>query len=277
MRTKFTAILLATTAAAGLAGGVLAQTTLAQTTLAQTTLAQTTLAQTAAPAAPAAAQAQPAFDLSQLPATHGTVRFFTLTPRGDVDGFVLADGTEVHLPPHLSAQLEAAVKVGDAVTVRGLRAAAVPMVAAMSVTGDANGQTVVDNGPDGRRPGPGPGRGPGAPPARAAVGDPASLGEVSGKVLIALHGPRGELNGAMLEDGTALRLPPPEAARLSAMLQPGGMVVAQGRAVTNAFGRVVEVRGIGATRDTLQQVQAPPPHGPRADRRGPDAAPGPSL
>jgi len=163
--------------------------------------------------------------------------------------------------------------------VRGLRAAAAPMVAAMSVTGDANGQTVVDNGPDGRRPGPGrgPDRGPGAPPARAAAGDPAAVGEVSGKVLVALHGPRGELNGAMLEDGTALRLPPPEAARLSAMLQPGGMVVAQGRAVTNAFGRVVEVRGIGATRDTLQQVQAPPPHGPRADRRGPDAAPGPSL
>ena len=253
MRTKLAAILLATTAAAGLAGGVLAQTP--------------------APAAPApaATSAQPAFDLSQLPATHGTVRFFTLTPRGDVDGFVLADGTEVHLPPHLSAQLAAAVKVGDAVTVRGLRAAAVPMVAAMSVTGDANGQSVVDAGPEGHR---GPDHGPGAPPA--AVG-PAVVGEVSGKVLIALHGPRGELNGAMLEDGTALRLPPPEAARLTAMLHPGQTVVAQGPAVTSALGRVVMVRGIGATRDALQQVQAPPPHGPRPDRRGSDAAPAPSL
>ena len=258
MRTTLAAILLATTAAAGLAGGVLAQTP--------------------APAAPApaAASVQPAFDLSQLPATHGTVRFFTLTPRGDVDGFVLADGTEVHLPPHLSTQLAAAVRVGDAVTVRGLRAAAAPMVAAMSVTGDANGQTVVDNGPEGRPapgrgPDRGPDRGPGAPPF------PATVGEVSGKVLIALHGPRGELNGAMLEDGTALRLPPPEATRLSAMLQPGQAVVAQGPAVTNNLGRVVMVRGIGATRDALQQVQLPPPRGPRADRRGPDAAPAPGL
>ena len=259
MRTKLAAILLATTAAAGLAGGVLAQTPAPVTT-----------------PAPAAVSAQPAFDLSQLPATHGTVRFFTLTPRGDVDGFVLADGTEVHLPPHLSTQLAAAVRVGDAVTVRGLRAAAAPMVAAMSVTGDASGQTVVDNGPEGRPgPGPGPGRGPdrgpGAPPS------PAAVGEVSGKVLIALHGPRGELNGAMLEDGTALRLPPPEAARLSAMLQPGQAVVAQGPAVTNNLGRVVMVRGIGATRDVLQQVQSPPPHGPRGDRRGPDAPPAPGL
>ena len=261
MRTKLMTTLLATAAAVGLAGGVLAQT-----------------AAPAAPApptaqVPAAAQAQPVFDLSQLPATHGTVRFFTLTPRGDVDGFVLADGTEVHLPPHLSAQLAAAVKVGDAVTVRGLRAAAVPMVAAMAVTDDASGQTVIDNGPGGRRPGPGggPDRGPGAPPA------PAAVGEVSGKVLIALHGPRGELNGAMLEDGTALRLPPPEAARLSAMLQPGQTVVAQGPAVTSTLGRVVMVRGIGAPRGALQQVQAPPPRGPRPDRRGPDAAPAPSL
>lgn len=254
MKTKLAAILLAATAAAGLAGGVLAQTP--------------------APAAPApaATSAQPAFDLSQLPATHGTVRFFTLTPRGDVDGFVLADGTEVHLPPHLSTQLAAAVRLGDAVTVRGLRAAAAPMVAAMSVTGDASGQTVVDNGPESRPgPGRGPDRGPGAPPS------PATVGEVSGKVLIALHGPRGELNGAMLEDGTALRLPPPEATRLSAMLQPGQAVVAQGPAVTNNLGRVVMVRGIGSTRDALQQVQSPPPHGPRADRHGPGAPPAPGL
>ena len=268
MSNKFALILLAAAAASGLAGEVVAQP--------------------ASPAGPAAAPSiapapvpaqPPAFDLSQLPATHGTVRFFTLTPRGDVDGFVLADGTEVHLPPHLSAQLAAAVKVGDAVTVRGLRAAAVPMVAAMSVTGDANGQSVVDTGPEGRG-GPGPDRGPGAPPALVgpavigpAVVGPAVIGEVSGKVLIALHGPRGELNGAMLEDGTALRLPPPEATRLAAMLQPGQAVVAQGPAVTTALGRVVMVRGIGATREALQPVQAPPPRGPRPDHRGPDAAP----
>ncbi len=261
MSKKFALILLAAAAASGLAGEVVAQS------------ASPAGPASAAPA-PVPAQPQPAFDLSQLPATHGTVRFFTLTPRGEVDGFVLADGTEVHLPPHLSAQLAAAVKVGDAVTVRGLRAAAVPMVAAMSVTGDANGQSVVDTGPEGRG-GPGPDRGPGAPPALVgpAVVGPAVIGEVSGKVLIALHGPRGELNGAMLEDGTALRLPPPEATRLAAMLQPGQAVVAQGPAVTSALGRVVMVRGIGATREALQPVQAPPPRGPHPGQRGPDAAP----
>jgi len=139
MKTKLKAFLIATTTLGVLAGGVLAQTP--------------PPAGAAPPPAPLT-QAQPAFDLSQLPATRGTVKFFTMTPRGDVDGFVLADGTQVHVPPHLSTQLVAAVRLGDTVTVRGLRAAAVPMVDAMSVTGDASGQTVVDTGPPG-----GPGRG----------------------------------------------------------------------------------------------------------------------
>ena len=252
--------LLATVAASALAGGVLAQTLPPP-------------ASNTPPAAPLAPP-QPVFDPAQLPATHGTLRFFTLTPRGDLDGFVLADGTQVHMPPHLSAQLAAAVKPGDAVTVRGLRAMAVPMVAAMSVTNDASGQTVVDAGPGGPRPPRGPGehgpgeRGPGRGPREA--GTPA---DVSGKVLTVLHGPRGEANGAMLEDGTVLRLPPPEAARLLASLQPGAVVFAQGPGLANTLGRVVEVRQFGTSRDAMTPVRAPrPPRdhgGPEGDRRGP--------
>ena len=55
----------------------------------------------------------------QLPETRGTVERFTLTPIGELDGVILADGTEVHLPPHLTAQLASAVRVGDTVTVQG--------------------------------------------------------------------------------------------------------------------------------------------------------------
>ena len=256
MKSKLTALLLATTAAGALAVGALAQT--------PPVPAAPPTPPVAAPLAPA----QPTFDVNQLPATRGTVRYFTLTPRGDVDGFLLADGTQVHVPPYLSAQLVAAVRIGDAVTVRGLRAAAAPMVAAMAVTGDANGQTVVDLGPAGG-PGTRPDRGPGAPPPR---GGPVS--EVSGKVMAVLHGPRGEVNGAMLEDGTALRMPPPEADRLATMLTPGQTVVAQGPGIANNLGRMVDVRAIGASRDQMAQVQPPRgPGGPDGNRRGPPPPP----
>jgi len=260
MRPKLTALLLAATAAGALAVGALAQTPSAPPPGAPLP------PPVAAPLAPA----QPTFDVSQLPATHGTVKYFTLTPRGDVDGFLLADGTQVHVPPHLSTQLVAAVRIGDAVTVRGLRAAAVPMVAAMAVTDDANGQTVVDMGPAGG-PGARPDRGPG--PGRGPVAGPIS--EVSGKVLTILHGPRGEANGAILEDGTVLRMPPPEAARLATMLAPGQMVVAQGPGIANNLGRMVDVRAISASKDQMAQVQPPPrgPGGPDGDRRGPPPTP----
>ena len=100
------------------------------------------------PPGPAATIAPaPVYDPQQLPAINGTVNRYTLTPRGDVDGLILADGTEVHFPPHLSTQLVYAVKPGDAVTVRGLKALNIPLVAAVSITNGRSGQTVTDNGP----------------------------------------------------------------------------------------------------------------------------------
>lgn len=86
-------------------------------------------------------------DPAQLPETRGTGRRFTLTPTGELDGVILTDGTQVHLPPHLTDQVASAVRPGDAVSVRGYRAAAVPLVAAVSITDARSGQTVVDTGP----------------------------------------------------------------------------------------------------------------------------------
>src|SRR5438128_2566594 len=92
-------------------------------------------------------QAGPAYDPQQLPALQGKVAQYSLTPRGDVDGLILDDGTEIRLPPHLGAQLVYAIKPGDRVTVHGLKARAIPMVQAISVTNDATGAAVTDNGP----------------------------------------------------------------------------------------------------------------------------------
>ena len=95
----------------------------------------------------ALAQGFGGFDPSQFPATQGKVAQYSLTPRGDVDGLILDDGTEVHLPPHLGAQLVFTVKPGDQVTVRGLKARDIPTIDAASVTNDATHQTVTDSGP----------------------------------------------------------------------------------------------------------------------------------
>jgi hypothetical protein len=195
----------------------------------------------------------PIYDLQQLPATKGTVSRYTLTPRGDVDGLILVDGTEIHFPPHLSTQLVYAIKPGDTVTVRGLKALSAPLIAAISIANDASGQTVIDNGQGG-----GPGPGPRA--VRQEM-------RVQGRVQLSLHGARGEINGAMLDDGTILRLPPPEAARLAALLMPGQTIVAQGDGLTTAMGRVVDVQTIGLSQAQLNVVERPePPSGKRGPR-----------
>src|SRR5882724_12189099 len=92
----------------------------------------------------------PVWDSSQLPESRGTVRQYTLTPRGDVDGLILSDGTEVKLPPHLTGQVVYAIRPGDQISIRGLRARAIPLIDAASITNVSTGKTVVDNGKDRR-------------------------------------------------------------------------------------------------------------------------------
>jgi hypothetical protein len=82
---------------------------------------------------------------------------------------------------------------------------------------------------------------------------------LQGRVQMSLHGPRGELNGAMLEDGTIVRLPPPEAERLAALLMPGQAIVVEGDGLTTAMGRVVEAQAIGSSGAQLNVVQRPSP------------------
>jgi hypothetical protein len=161
------------------------------------------------------------------------------------------------LPPHLTAQIVFAVKPGDAVSVRGLKARALPLVDAASVTNFVTGATVTDNGPP---------SGPGRPVIETTL---------SGKIASVLHGKRGEAKGALLENGTVLRLPPPDAERMQSLLQPGQIVAVRGVSLVTPLGTVVDVRAIGSSPEQLTELTVPPPRGsdpkdgPKAKGRGP--------
>jgi hypothetical protein len=201
--------------------------------------------------------AQPVYDPAQLPSYSGRVQLFTLTPRGDIDGLILTDGTEVKTPPHLSTSIAYSVRLGDTVNVHGLRAAALPLIQAVSITDQSTGRTVVDTGPLGP-PGPPPPPGPAAPLAVPAggAGPLPGLVEAQGRIRMPLHGPQGEVNGALLEDGTVLRLPPPAAMTFAALLQAGQTIVAEGLEWASPLGKVMEVRQIGPSRAQLNWVAA---------------------
>jgi hypothetical protein len=104
---------------------------------------------------------------------------------------------------------------------------------------------VVDNGPPDR-------------PGRRATEQ-----TISGRIGSLLHGKRGEVNGAILDDGTELRLPPPEADRLADWLRPGQTVSVRGDLLDTALGKIVDVRAMGTSPDRLSEVAGPrPPRGP---------------
>ncbi len=185
------------------------------------------------------AQRPTVYDPAQLPEIKGKVAQYILTPRGDVDGLILADGTEVHVPPFLSTQVVATVKPGDAVTIHGLKARAIAMVAAASVANDATGVTLTVHRPMEHH-------GAGAPQ------------EASGKIKALLHEPRGEVAGAVLEDGTQVRLPPSEARRLTAQLAIGAPLTVRGEGYTGPLGHVVAARELGPDAQHLSRVAASP-------------------
>jgi hypothetical protein len=189
-------------------------------------------------AAVALAQPAPTYDPAQLPAMKGKVAQYTLTPRGDVDGLILDDGTEVHVPPSVSTELVFAVHPGDAVTIHGLKARAEPMIAAASITNDASGITVMAN--VGRR------MGWRAPPI-----------DDTSKVKEALHSPGGDMNGVLLDDGTVVRLPPREAEKLGATLGVGQPLFVRGSGIVSPLGKVIMARQVGPDQDHLTEIAAP--------------------
>jgi hypothetical protein len=162
-----------------------------------------------------------------LPETRGTVTHFLLNPHGELDGFVLGQSRQVHFPPHLSKQIARRIAIGDAVTVRGIKPRGVDMIAAVAVT-TKDGRAIIDEGPDHD-----------AKHRHAEVVQRAM--EASGAVRLSLFGPKGELRGALLDDGTSLRMPPHAAQALSDYLAPGAHVHAWGYGVKNRNGRCIEV------------------------------------
>ncbi|MCK1641655.1 hypothetical protein IVA95_29960 [Bradyrhizobium sp. 157] len=189
-------------------------------------------------------------DPDHLPEITGTVDQFLVNKHGRADGFLLTDGEEVHVPPHLSARLLRDVRPGSQVKVRGVRPRGVQMVAAVAI--DTPKGRILDDGPDARE--------------DDDAFEKAKHGPLTAQGIVkrSIHGPKGETRGAVLEDGRIIRLPPHEAERFSELLVKGAKIAAAGEGATTSFGTVVEAREIGASAETMKAV------GPKKPEQGPD-------
>ena len=186
-------------------------------------------------------------DPQSLPAIHGAVKQFVMNRHGELDGLLLAtaDGRTrlVHFPPHLGGDVENAINVGDAIAVHGVKPRGAEVVAAVSLIA-ASGRAIVDAGPD-------------APHADVVPsGDEVRCDvEAAGTVRLSIYGPKGELRGAVLEDGTAIRIGKKEAAAFADLLKPGAELAVRGAAIVGRHGTVVDAEAVGPDPGHLRPVK----------------------
>jgi hypothetical protein len=187
-------------------------------------------------------------DPKSLPSTRGAVAQFVMNRDGELDGLVLATESGapqlVHFPPHLGADVEAPIKVGDQVTVHGVRPRGAEVIAAVSLI-TADHHQIIDEGPDAPYP-------KSEPSPEGAVSHDM---KVNGTVRLSLFGPKGELRGAILEDGIVIRIGKKEAEAFAHLLKPGATIAARGTAIICPLCAMLDAQDLGADDLSLQPVK----------------------
>ena len=171
---------------------------------------------------------------SQLPLINGTIERFTVNAQGEVDGLILqkAGGSHqlIHFPSHMADEVAAALKSGDAVGVRGLKPRNADVIAAVALE-CADGTEIVDRGP-----------------AKHIETKSGSLKQspmsASGRIRLTLFTGKGKARGALLEDGTILRMPLKQAEQIRERLRPGETIEIRGSGCDTPHGPVIEVHHI---------------------------------
>jgi hypothetical protein len=191
----------------------------------------------------------------QIETVQGTVSQYLMNPNGEVDGLLPSDGTQVHFPPHMSADLTQTVGPTNNISAQGVHENGVHF-RAFTISNLASGQSVVESRPSQfNRP---------LPPELRGV----ELKPLQVEVKVVLFAPRGETDGAVLDNGTIIRMPPDVGMQFSALLQAGQSISATGYGTENQFGRCLQATAIGAGGQPLTQIYgatlAAPPPGPVA-------------
>jgi hypothetical protein len=197
-------------------------------------------------------------DPDYLPETIGAVAQFLINPHGEIDGLILEDGTEIHTPPHLSGKIGKTVRKGDRIKVRGVRPRGADVIACVAID-TAKGGRILDEGPPDTHK-------PEKHDARKHAEASAKPGRAEGIVARALHGPKGEIRGVLLKDGTIIRFPKHESERLKSVTKAGAKFAARGKIIANNFGRVLKAHEAGSSEKSLKAFA---PKAPKHDKPHP--------
>ncbi len=235
----------------------------------------------ALPFALSEAKAQ-ALGFGETRTAQGTVQRLTAAPMGEIDGAVLDDGTVIHWPPHLADRFSAIVARGDRIRAIGRMETGPAGDTHLEVQTVTNLRTNDLRENDAPPPGPGLRRGPLPPPALRPGNDPTATASrtAQGTVQRLTTAPMGEIDGAVLDDGTVIHWPPHLADRFTAIVARGDRIKVSGWIEAGPAGdshfEVVTATNLRTNATTTNDVDVPPRPAPGrlpADGSGDFAAP----
>jgi len=187
--------------------------------------------------------------MEKPPVADGIVDRYLLNPRGDVNGLLLRDGSQMHVTLRAAQDLTKAVQPGDHVRVHGRRVSDSPLVKPDVIINVTDGRSfTVPYRLDLPMP---------AREERPTVTEMNAAGTI--QVLLYDH-LKDVVNGALLSDGTQVRLPPDVGEHFHASLQQNMDVEVRGYGTTTPYGSALEVIAIGRKGQPLTHLDASTQH-----------------
>ena len=192
-------------------------------------------------------------DPDSLTPVTSKVERFLFNPRGQADGMILANGTEAHFPPHLSQKVLAGLKIGERVTLYGVKPRAADMIACVAIE-TTDGTRIDDRGPPPKAKKKGHGR---KHDTRHDEIETRRV-EIADTVQRTLHGPKGEVRGVLLKGGAIVRFPPHAARSTPQLYEPGSALSVRGAALEIEGATVIEATELGRSKRTMRRIPEHP-------------------
>ncbi|CAB1274746.1 hypothetical protein [Candidatus Nitrosacidococcus tergens] len=174
----------------------------------------------------------------QLPSYSGVVQQYILNTKGEIDGLLLKEGMEIITPSELSTVLAYSIHPNDRIIVYGIKEADIPLIEALLIANQTNGKEVVIDIQNKKK--------------------KVNYLKVEDEVRMVLHGSRGEVEGAILNDGTIIRLLPAQFHQFGELIHQGESLFVEGNEIESVLGQVIEVKKLGATKNNLKSVPVTP-------------------
>jgi hypothetical protein len=187
--------------------------------------------------------------MDKPPVADGIVDRYLLNPRGEVNGLLLRDGSQMHVTLRAAQDLTKAIQPGDHIRVHGRRVSDSPLVKPDVIINVTDGRSfTVPYRLD-------------LPMPPREEGRTVTEMHAAGTIQVLLYDHlKDVVNGALLSDGTQVRLPPDVGDHFHSSLQQNMDVEVRGYGTTTPYGSALEAIAIGRKGQPLTHLDASTQH-----------------